>query len=97
MKLGVTVTYGILEGLLMWECLYIVCTFFGGRAGSDINTGHIFLQRVLAAITLMGGGAGDGGARAGVRCEAGLAIFSVAYQGWGQVPSCWSRSPEGQV
>ena len=38
---------------------------------------HIFPQGVLAAITLVGGGAGDGGARAGARSEVGL-LCSVA-------------------
>ena len=37
---------------------------FGGRAGSDMSMGHIFLQGVLAAITLAGGGARDRGAQA---------------------------------
>ena len=37
---------------------------FGGRAGSDVSRSHIFPQGVLAAITLVGGGAGDEGARA---------------------------------
>ena len=37
---------------------------FGGRAVFDINTGHIFPQGVLAAITLVGGGTGVGWARA---------------------------------
>ena len=44
---------------------------FFGRAGFDIITSHIFPQDVLAAITLVGGGAGEGGARAGARCGAG--------------------------
>lgn len=30
----------------------VACVFFGGRAGSDMNTGHTFLQRSeLAAVT----------------------------------------------
>ena len=44
---------------------------FGGRAGFDMNSSQIFPQDVLAAITLVGGGAGEGGARAGARCGAG--------------------------
>ena len=35
---------------------------FGRRAGFDMSTSHILPQAVLAAITLVGGGAGDGGA-----------------------------------
>ena len=31
--------------------------------------GHIFPQDVLAANNMVGGGAGDGGARARARCE----------------------------
>ena len=38
----------------------------------------IFLQGVLAALLLVGGGAGDGGARAGAACEVGLPFCSVA-------------------
>ena len=38
---------------------------FYGRVGFDMDAIHIFPQGVLAAITLVGGGAGDGGARAG--------------------------------
>ena len=34
---------------------------FGGRAGFDVDARHVFPQGVLAAITLGGGRAGDGG------------------------------------
>ena len=37
----------------------------------------VFPQGVLVAINLVGGGAGDGGARAGVECEARLPPCSV--------------------
>ena len=53
-------------------------TGFGGRAGSDMNTSHIFPQGVQAAITLVGCGAGDGGTRARFRHELGLLFCSVA-------------------
>lgn len=33
---------------------------------------------MLAAIILVGGGAGDGGVRDGARCEPGLTLCSVA-------------------
>ena len=36
---------------------------FGGRAKLDMNARHIFIQDVLAAITLVEGGARNGGAR----------------------------------
>lgn len=36
---------------------------FGERAEFDVNINHIFPQEMLAAITLIGCGAGEGGAR----------------------------------
>lgn len=33
----------------------------GGKAGSELNTSHVFLQGVLAVTALVGGGAGGGG------------------------------------
>ena len=44
---------------------------FGGIAGSDMSMGHIFLQGVLAAIALAGGGATDRGVQARKRCDRG--------------------------
>ena len=41
-----------------------MCPVVLGRAGSVVSMGHIFPQGVLAALTLVGGGAGDGGPRA---------------------------------
>ena len=58
-------------------CTLCVLSGFDGRAGSEMSKGHIFPQGMLAAITLIGGGAGDGGARARARCDLGL-LFSVA-------------------
>ena len=49
-----------------------------GRAGSDVSRSHVFPQGVLAAITLVGGGAGDGADRDRARCELGLLLCSVA-------------------
>ena len=51
---------------------------FGGSAGFDTDTCHIFPQGVVTTLTLLGAVAGDGGARAGSRCEAGLPLCSVA-------------------
>ena len=43
-----------------------------------MNTSHVFPQGVLAAVTLVGDEAEDGGARARARCELGLLLFSVS-------------------
>lgn len=46
----------------------VVCMFFGGRAGSDMNTGHVFLQRSeLAAVTWWEAGLEVDGLESGVR------------------------------
>ena len=58
-------------------CLHVP-SGFDGRAGSEVSMNHIFPQRVLVAITLVGGGAGNGGARARARCGLGLLLCSVA-------------------
>ena len=39
-----------------------------GRARFDVDASRVFLQDVLATITLVGGGAGDADARIGTRC-----------------------------
>ena len=81
MKLGETVIYPGLEGLssvgAFLHSLHVPSSF-DGRAGSDMSTSHIFPQGVLAASILVGGGAGEGGAEARARCEAGLLLCSVA-------------------
>ena len=59
-------------------CSMHVPTSFDGRAGSELSTSHIFLQCVLAVITLAWGEFGDGVARARARCELGLVLCSVA-------------------
>ena len=54
--------------VVLKECLYVgaslysldVPSGFDGRAGFDVNTNHIFPQGVLTAITLVGGGLGNG-------------------------------------
>lgn len=69
---------------------------FGGRTGVDVDASHVFPQCVVAAVTLVRGGAGDGVlARAGSRCEVGLPLcqwLSLPYLGWSLTPSHWSRS-----
>ena len=63
-----------------------------------MDTSNIFLSGVLTVITLVGGGVGDGGARAGVRSEVSSAQeLSLPYSGQNLIPGCWSRSPEGQT
>ena len=72
---------------------------FLGRDGFVVDVSHVFLQGILADITLVGSGVGDGGARAYQRCVEGLPLFSVAIttlSGWNLLPSHWSKSPEGQ-
>ena len=53
--------------------LYNLCvpSGFGGRARFDVHTSHVFPQGAVAAITLVGGGAG-------ARCDLGLLLCSVA-------------------
>ena len=66
MKLGEIVTSPGLEDVslcgISLYCLHVpggVC----GRTGSEVSTNHIFPQNELAAIILVGVGAGDGEAR----------------------------------
>lgn len=53
--------------------LYSLCEpiGFGGRAGSGVSTSHL-TPNLLAAVTVVGGGAVEGGARVRTRCEPGL-------------------------
>ena len=81
MNSGETVTYCRLEWLFLCVDIAIQtvcaqCLWWESWIWHD--TSHIFPQGVLAAITLVGGGAGDGGAKAGTGCEAGLPLCSVA-------------------
>ena len=69
---------------------------FGWRAGSDMSTCHIFLQGVLAAISLVGGTSGDGGSRARAGCEPGSLLCSVASTtlfGMGMCPKLLEQKP----
>lgn len=59
-----------------------------------------FPQGVLTTISLIGGVAGDGAARACAGCEALLPLCSVAVTACLRaylLPSCWSGIPECQV
>ena len=79
-------------------CKVCVPSAFGGRAGFDMDASHLFPQGVLAAITLLGGGAGDEGVRGGAWCEAGLSLCSVAIttlSGVGSGPKMLKRKPLG--
>lgn len=51
--------------------LYSLCLprGFDGRARYDVDTRHIFPWIALAFITLVEGGAGDGGAGARAKCK----------------------------
>lgn len=49
---------------------------FGRKVGSDLNMSHIFPQGLLAVLTLVGGGAGDGEALTRTRSELGLITCS---------------------
>ena len=85
-------------------CPYVVVSLyslhvpsgFGGRAGFDTNISRIFPQGVLAAISLVGAGAGEGGARAGARCEVELSLYSVdvtTLLGVGSGPKLLEQKP----
>lgn len=79
-------------------CRLRVPSAFCGRSGF-VDTNHIFAQCVLAAFSLIGGGAEDGGAGARAWNELGLPLCSVAVtalSGAGSDPKLWSRSPDGQ-
>ena len=83
-------------------CSLSVPSGFDGRGGSEVSTGHIFPQDVLAAITLVGDGAGVGVARARARCEPGLLLCSVVVTtlsraGSGPKVLEWKPSGSGQA
>ena len=56
----------------------IFASGFGKTAGSGVSTGCIFPSDVLATLTGVGSGAGDGEPGARARCEPGLLQCSVA-------------------
>ena len=59
----------------------------GWRAGFDVDASHVFPQGIMATVTLVRGGAGDGGARAVAGCETRLLLCSVAVTGLSSVGS----------
>ena len=69
--------------VLTWRHAFADClpNAFRGRFGFDVGAKHSFPQGVLAAITLVGGGAGDGEARAGVGHKAGLSGHHCPIRG----------------
>lgn len=77
----------------MGSSLYSLCVVsaFGGRPGFDVSRSHIFTQLMLAAITSVGGGAGDGRARTGARCEAGLPLCLVT------ITALWSAGTDPKL
>lgn len=69
---------------------------FGGKAGSDVNTSHIFPQDILAALALVVGGAGDGGAKARPENDSGLFLCSfgsITLLGVGYGPKLLEQKP----
>lgn len=75
-------------------CSLRVPSGFGGRDESDVSGSHTFAQGVLAAITMVEGGARDGMARA----RASPVLNGHHHPiGGSWCPRYWSRSPEDQV
>ena len=64
------------EGMSL--CRLQVPNAFLERDGVVVDVSHVLLQGVLADITLLGSGVGDGGAIACQRCVEGLPLCSVA-------------------
>lgn len=62
----------------MWEHHLSSVRTFGRWAGLDMSRSHLCLHGTLVAITVVGRGAGDKGARAGASCEVGFPLCSVA-------------------
>ena len=60
---------------------------FHGRAGFEVKAIHSFPQGVKVDIILVGGGAGDGGARADIGCDLGLLFHSTAITTLSEVGS----------
>ena len=60
-------------------CSLHVPSGFGGRAGADKHVSYVFTQGVLAAITMVGGGAGDRGARTRARYDLLLCLVAKNY------------------
>ena len=91
MNLGETVTSVIKSCSYVEAFLYSLCisSAFGGSAGFNVDTCHIFPQCVPAALTLVGGGAGDGGARFGVSMKQNFSSSQrLSQHYWDLTPSC---------
>ena len=79
-------------------CSLFVPSDLDGRSGFGMNRSYVFPKGVLAAIALAEGGAGNGGATVGARCEAEHPLCSVSVTTLSVlslIPSCGSGSPEG--
>lgn len=76
-------------------CRLHVPSVFSGRAGFDTGAYHIFPQGVLAPVTLVGGVAGDGGARACTGYEMGLlcSLNVTTLSGAGFAPMLPKQNP----
>lgn len=59
-------------------CSLCVPSSLDGRSGFGVNRSRVFPKGVLAPIALAEGGAGNGGATVGARCEAGRPLCSMA-------------------
>ena len=68
----------------MGVSLYRLCVLnaFGGRAESDMDSGHVFPLAVRIAISLAESGPGGRGARVGAGCEAELSLCSNGGGVW---------------
>ena len=83
----------------MWDrsCTDCICPVPSGwRAAFDVDASHVFPQGMLATITLVRGGTGDGGARAVDRYETRLLLCSVAItalSGVGSDPKLVEQKP----
>lgn len=71
----------------------------GERAEFYMNASYLFSKDLLAAITLIGYGAGERGRnRARAKCGVGLHLLNGCHLLRGvHLLCCWSRNPEGQV
>ena len=81
-------------------CRPCVSSVFGMRADFGMDASHVFPQGVLAVITLIGDVVGVVVSRACTGYFVGPPLCSIAdatLSGWGVLPSCWIRNPEGQV
>ena len=79
MNLGETVSFCSLGGVVLGGSFpYRLSTWCLWESWISCGCKPVFLQGTLAALMLVGGGAGDAGARAGAGWEVGLPFCSVA-------------------